>query len=246
MGLERGKGIVSTKDITSPSALLFVDALGETLPFRNSFTFKELSDFCRREGVMHLAGTDQLSEDSLLKIAKKISVITNDNIRIIPEPLKKTSGNRTPLSKIDMEVAHHVADESTCGRCNAKTDYRLYCDACRKKGDVLFGKPSPYKEKRPKKTKIHMGALVLLPTGEKVHVVDKKGSRYVGVDDNFLAYEFVFRDAVEVHNLDDPITVIAYDRCPICGESMLGNKNKCVVCGYERDIPSVDWGGLSD
>jgi hypothetical protein len=259
--------------VTSPSALLFVDALGETIPFKRTFTFKELSDFCRREGVMHLAGSDKLTGDELLSIADKINTVTNGHIRVAPEPLKKT-GNRFPLSKIDMEIAHQVTG-STCRKCEAQTDHRLYCDSCREKtADILFGAPGPQRSRRKPwmrpvdpetgkpqdlgkpqaSNRIDVGARVLLSEGTQVHVVDKYSSRIVGVDDDFLVYHFTTKDAVEVHNLDDPIIEkTASESCPICGEEMYDYDKKCRVCKYHRDVPSdkweegkIDWGGMGD
>lgn len=250
-----GGSTVNKNDVTSPSALLFVDALGETLPFKSSFTYKELSDFCRREGIINLAGVDNLTERELLSIARKISTVTNGHVKINPEPLRKTSKNRTPLSKVDMEVADYMANVSKCRRCQAKTDYRLYCDDCRKiTAEILHGKPSPHKPKIKEKKDIKMGAQVSLKDGSQVHVVEKNGSNYVGMADDFSIYSFVESDVVKVNNLDDPIfDKTAYTHCPVCGEEMREYDQKCRVCKYNRDVPAhkwdeaeIDWGGMGD
>ena len=237
-------------DVASPTAVIFVDALGETLPWKSSFSFKELSDFCHREGVVHLAGKNSLSETELLTIAKKIEIITKGHIAITSKPLQKTARNRTPLSKIDMDVAHHVAnyDETFCERCGTRTPLTKFCDGCRDiQADVLFGKPSlPEYKRKKKKQSIDLGAAVVLHNGARVHVVEKNGATYVGVDDAFDTHTFSLHEAVEVNNLTDPIEKQANDSCPVCGEPMMARIAKCNVCGYDREVTAegINWGGI--
>lgn len=230
-------------DVTSPAALLFVDAVGETLPSKASFTFKELCDFCHREGVNGLIDQQgALASDTLITIARKIAAITKGHIIIEPRP--RTGRQRMPLSRVDMDVADHVAKSETgsCRKCGTTTDHLLYCETCRKvTADMLFGAPSPPRpnkkhvlEEKKKHNPIEIGASVVLETGLKVHVVATTGPMYIGVDDELNTHEFSKHQATDIRNLTDAVTIkIAKDHCPMCGEETRYDSEKCTTCGSD-------------
>lgn len=213
----------SRNDVTVPAALIFIDAMGDTIPFKSSFTFKELSDFCLREGVTFLAG-DTFSEAELIKIAQHVATITNNHVQIETKTTK-TAG-REPLSSIDLSVAVESA-ERECRKCRAKiASYRVFCDPCSQR----LGESRSQKEKKV----IAMYANVTLKDGANLHVVEITGDDFIGVDDFFEARAFKFADAAVIHNLDDDLRSVEASRCDRCGEEVFQFSSKCANCGYTR------------
>lgn len=94
------------KDIAVPVSVMFLDALGRQLPYKASFTYKELSDFCQREGVNFLAGRETLDEPTLLRVAGFVQKMSGGNVTIQAGPT--TGGERSPLAAEDVRMAEHV------------------------------------------------------------------------------------------------------------------------------------------
>ena len=215
----------TTDDVTIPTALIFIDALGDTLPFKPSFTFKELSDFCHREGV-NVIQPAPLTEIDLLKIAEHVALLTNNHIEIIAKPTKTAS--RDPLSAVDLGVAERAANRvKQCRRCTARiAPHRIYCDGCQSEG--------PQGEK-----KIGMYAYVTLKDGTNLHVVDFEDQSIVGVDDFFNARGFAAHDVATLHNMDDDLRTIEAARCSMCGEETYAFASKCANCGSPNGSPQA-------
>lgn len=209
------------KDITVPAALIFIDGLGDTLPFKASFTFKELSDFYHREGASVLAG--EPSEENLIEIAEHIALLTNNHVNIEARPT--VAATRQPLSAVDL----HVASESAvreCRRCQAKiASYRIFCDECQHAAKAIGIK---------KEARINMYAHVVLADGTALHVVEITGDTYTGVDDSFTARTFTASEAATIHNLDDDLRTVEASQCNMCGEEVYEFSPKCANCGYAR------------
>jgi hypothetical protein len=205
-------------DVTVPAALIFIDAMGDTIPFKSSFTFKELSDFCLREGVTLLAG-DTFSEADLIKIAQHVAAITSNHVQIETKTTK--SAGREPLSAIDLSVAVE-SSERECRKCRAKiASYRIFCDPCSQR----IGESLNHTEKK---------SIAMLKDGANLHVVEIAGEEYVGVDDFFEAHAFKASDAVVIHNLDDDLRSVEASKCDRCGEEVFQFSSKCANCGYTR------------
>lgn len=210
----------TSDDITLPTALIFIDGLGDTLPFKTSFTFKELSDFCMREGINTVA-SQPVTEDDLVKIAEHIALLTHDHVKIEARPTRTAS--RAPLSAVDLSVVSGEA-ERECRRCQAKiASYRIFCDDC--------GKQSPPRTATKPDTVISMYAHVVLADGASLHVVEITGDHYVGVDDLFEARAFTSNEVTVAHNLDDDLRTIEASQCEMCGEDMYEFASKCANCG---------------
>lgn len=208
---------LASRDVTVPAALIFIDAMGDTLPFKSSFTFKELSDFCRKEGVDILA-EKPLTESDLVKIAENVSALTNNHVEIVAKPTK--TANRSPLSTVDLGVAEKTA-ERQCRRCPMKiASYRIFCDECQGLGP-----------KSPVSVKIGMYSYVTLKDGTSLHVVDFEGEKFIGVDDFFNAHEFAAHDAKAIHNMEDDLRTVEASRCDSCGEEVYAFSSKCANCG---------------
>lgn len=93
---------MATSDgIHDVAASLFVDALGRGLPLREHFSFKDLCDFLRKEGVF---GLDDLDSQDLVKIASVVGNMTEGNVKISAEPVVTTT-TRTPLSSVDLRIS---------------------------------------------------------------------------------------------------------------------------------------------
>lgn len=174
---------METNDISVPAALIFIDSLGSTLPFKSSFTFKELTTFCHREGIATLAERE-LVEDDLLKIAHIVTGVTNGGIHITAGPTD--SGSRMPLSKIDLRVA----GKELLSPPQKKTAT-----------EESLTTPSPVVPSGP----LTMFANVILKNGIDVHVVELRGKTIIGVDNHFAAHEFEEQDIARYANLDDPL-----------------------------------------
>jgi ferredoxin len=208
----------SRNDVTVPAALIFIDGLGDTLPFKSSFTFKELSDFCHREGVILLSG-ETLTDTELIRIAENVAVLTNNHVQIEPKPT--VTADRSPLSAIDLSVASK-SGEKTCRRCETKiAGYRLFCDEHRQQPG----------EKTDKQA-IEMYANVTLRNGANVHVVEITGEQYIGMDELFVAHDFTAADAAVVHNLTEDLRTVEASRCDMCGEERFAFAAKCPNCGH--------------
>lgn len=228
-------------DVTIPAALIFIDALGDTLPFKSSFTFKELNDFCLREGVSALAGTP-LIETDLIKIAENIQMMTANHVQVSAEPTH--TATRAPLSMVDLNVAERKSSTvPECRRCgNMTRNGRLLCEDC---SDVVGarvnaikpGIPGTLIEEGPQSPvgpPIQLYAYVTLSDGARLHVVDIDGDQYVGVDDRFASRTFLTTEACQIHNLDDDIRTLQASQCDMCGEEMFEFAPKCANCGQAR------------
>ena len=206
--------------LATPVALIFIDALGNTLPFKTSFTFKELNDFCHREGVTTISESPLTGAD-LIKIAESVAHLTNNHIEIKEEPTR--TGDRTPLSSVDLGVAQRRSSARTCRRCPAIiSSSRILCDDCRR--GIAAAREEVSKP-------IALYANVTLKDGARLHVVDIQGESYVGVDDLFEPRVFSASEAEAIHNLDDDIHTVKSARCSMCGEDTESN-TKCSNCGY--------------
>jgi hypothetical protein len=92
--------VMTTKGLHEAAAALFVDSLGRDLPLRERFSYKELHDFLRREGIL---GLDQLDNRDLVKIGSMIERSTAGNVMVNAEPT--AAPTRTPISSIDLRVS---------------------------------------------------------------------------------------------------------------------------------------------
>jgi hypothetical protein len=211
------------RDISVPAALIFIDALGDTIPFKASFTFKELSDFCRREGVSVLAPTP-LTDADLIKIAENIGTITQNHVQIEAQPTRGV--DRDPISAVDLSVASKSADKQ-CMRCQAKiASYRIFCDDCR----IAGTKPGS----RDDKQAIRLYAHVTLRDGASLHVVEIGKETLVGVDDFFVPRDFTAAEVVVAHDLEDDLRTVEASSCDMCGEEVYDFSAKCANCGAPR------------
>lgn len=93
--------MATSSGIHDVAAALFVDALGRNLPMREHFSYKELHDFLRKEGVL---GLDELDGQDLVKIASTVGSMTKGNVKINATPVV-TATVRTPLSSVDLRVS---------------------------------------------------------------------------------------------------------------------------------------------
>lgn len=210
----------SKQDIAVPAALIFIDALGDTVPFKASFTFKELSDFCRREGVTLMAASP-LTDSDLMKIAEHVALLTNNHVTIEAKPTEAATG-RDPLSAVDLSVATKTAQRE-CRHCQAKiASYRIFCDACANPGS------------RNDKQAIRLYAHVTLRDGTALHVVEIGQDTLVGVDDLFVPRDFTAAEAVTIHNMDDDLRTVEASACNMCGEETYDFAPKCSNCGANR------------
>lgn len=204
---------IDGNDISVPAALIFIDSLGSTLPLKSAFTFKELSDFCRREGINHLAGKPTLSSEELLHVAEIVQVVTGGHITI--ESLPSEATTRTPLSAVDLSVA------------NVKSEVRTA--------------QAPRQPQRVARTTLSPGDITLysyvtLKNGTSVHVVECNAPTYIGMDDSMLPHTFVLKDAASVHHLDDAVDIHKIGmRCGTCGEHLFEFTKKCSSCGEVLD-----------
>lgn len=212
----------SRTDVASPAAVVFIDALGDTLPFKASFTFKELSDFCRREGVHSLADNEELSDGDLIQIAAHVGTLTNNHVRIEPEPT--VTAERSPLSIIDFNVAEEQSTvRHACKRCRGEVEStRLLCATCR----------TAVAARTDKTAAIELYAHVVLADGATVHVVEINGDHFVGVDDLFQATSFHEQEVKAVHNMSDDVRSIHASQCDVCGEEIFQYAAKCSNCGH--------------
>jgi hypothetical protein len=211
-------------DIATPAALIFIDALGDTLPFKQSFTFKELSDFCRREGVSVLSPTP-LTDGDLIKIAETVAALTQNHVQV--EAQATRGEERDPISAVDLSVASKSADKQ-CMRCQTKiASYRIFCDDCR----VAGTQPGSGNTKKA----IRLYAHVTLVDGASLHVVEIGKESLVGVDDFFVPRDFTAADVVTSHNMDDDLRVVEASACGMCGEERYAFAGKCANCGYAGD-----------
>lgn len=214
-------------DVTVPAALIFIDALGDSLPFKQSFTFKELNDFCLREGVAALSD-GPMGESDLLKIAEHVELLTNHHIAVRTEPTVATS--RAPLSLVDLNVADRRSMTiQACKRCGDPAPAgRVLCGSCR---DHIAAQTQPA---RPLVAPIHLYAHVTLADGTRLHVVDIEGDRFIGVDDRFASQAFTAAEATHVVNMTDDIRTLQAARCETCGEEGFEFASKCANCGQPR------------
>jgi hypothetical protein len=212
----------STQDISTPAALIFIDALGDTLPFKESFTFKELSDFCRREGVSLLSPTP-LTDADLIKIASTVATITQNHVQIEVQPTK--GDERDPISAVDLSVASRSA-EKECRNCQAKiASYRIFCEDCR---TAMEQPPTTRKQA------IRLYAHITLTDGSSLHVVEIGKDKLIGVDDFFVPRDFTAAEAVTIHNLEDDLRTVEASACDMCGEEVYDFSAKCANCGATR------------
>lgn len=209
-------------DVAVPAALIFIDSLGSTLPFKNAFTFKELSDFCHREGINVLAGRDVVEED-LMQIAYIVEGVTNGHVKVAAGPIK--SGDRSPLSNVDLQVAHKVAQKE-CRRCGEPSGSFMLCQGCRDDIEIRHGQVqmAPVSQEP-----MQLYASATLRDGTEVHVVEVQGSKYVGVDDDFVAHEFEASEVRSYTNMDEALVKLGI--CTMCGEEL--TDPKCANCGNE-------------
>jgi hypothetical protein len=208
-------------DISGPAALIFIDALGDTLPFKASFTFKELSDFCRREGVSLLSPTP-LTDADLIKIAATVASLTQNHVQITAQPTK--GDVRDPFSAVDLSVASKSAVKE-CRNCQAKiASYRIFCEECR----------TAMEQGGVRKQAIRLYAHVTLVDGAALHVVEINDKSFVGVDDFFVPRDFTAAEAVTIHNLEDNLRTVEAAACDMCGEETYEFSPKCSNCGAPR------------
>lgn len=107
-------------DITKTAAMSFIDALGAQLPMQRSFTFKEVNDYCRREGITHLAGRDHFGADQLLAVGQHIERITRGHVTVRAEARK--TGARMPLSLVDLTVEdRRIAQQKATPKARTKS-----------------------------------------------------------------------------------------------------------------------------
>ena len=107
-------------EITNTAAVSFIDAMGHHLPMKRAFSFKEVSDYCRREGITHLAGRDHFTADELLDVGRHIERITRGHVTVRAEARK--TGVRTPLSLVDLTVEdRRIAKQRTEPKRAAKS-----------------------------------------------------------------------------------------------------------------------------
>lgn len=218
---------MASNDVSVPAALIFIDSLGSTLPFRNRFTFKELSDFCYREGVIGLS-ENGVSEPDLMKIAYLVEGITGGHVKIVAGPTP--SGVRSPLSKIDLKIANRKA-QNECKKCGEPSGVSLLCHGCTE--EIEFkrqAKETPQVPQEPQFVEpMKLYAHATLEDGTEVHVVEIHGDRCTGVDDEFVAHEFRVNEVREFVNMDEPL--IRLGSCNMCGEDLFDPI--CGNCGNE-------------
>lgn len=215
--------LATKQDITVPAALIFIDSLGDTIPFKRSFTFKELSDFCHREGI-NLLASKPLDETELLVIAENIAAMTQNHVQIEARPTKTAA--RAPLSSIDLNVAGQSAKKA-CRECDTPiAANRLFCNPCQKQRYAAIEGPIPQADKS-----IHLYAHVTLHDGAALHVVEVSEAGFIGVDDLFQARHFTAREAATVHNMEEDLRSVEAARCDTCGEENFAFSTKCATCG---------------
>jgi len=211
----------NASDISIPAALIFIDALGENLPFRSRFTFKELNDFVLREGISSLA-QESIAEPDLMKIAYLIEGITNGHVKIVAGPTPSTV--RSPLSKIDLEISNRKAHVNSCKRCGQASGSGMLCQACTT--DIECKREAQEKvvdHSEPMQIYAH----ATLTDGTDVHVIEIKGDRYIGIDDGFFAHEFAASEVDSYVNMDESIAKIGM--CGMCGAEL--EDSRCTNCG---------------
>lgn len=206
-------------DASIPAAIIFIDSLGTTLPFRNRFTYKELDDFCKKEGIAGIA--DGVSEPDLIKIAYFVEGITNGHVKIVAGPTE--SKVRSPLSKLDMNIAHRKA-ENECKRCGDPSGEKMLCEGCTQ--TIEFNRHAA-ETVRPSVEPIRLFAHAQLQDGTAVHVVEIRGERFIGVDDDFIAHEFGTTEVRQYTNMEEPLT--RYGSCGLCGTDLFDPV--CANCG---------------
>lgn len=87
------------------AALSFLDAIGTVLALKERYTFRELAEYCRSEGILRLANND-ISPEVYIAIAQDISELSEGHIQVLPQATPSvTLATRTPLSFVDMGVA---------------------------------------------------------------------------------------------------------------------------------------------
>jgi|GEM_PF-5546275 len=207
-------------DASIPAAIIFIDSLGTTLPFRNRFTFKELDDFCKKEGIAGISN-GEVSEPDLIKIAYFVEGITNGHVKIVAGPTE--SKVRSPLSKIDLHIAHRKA-ENECKRCGDPSGDKMLCEGCTQ---AIEFKRQAAETVRDSVEPIRLFAHAQLKDGPLVHVVEIRGDRYIGVDDDFVAHEFKTSEVNNYTNMEEPL--MRYGSCDLCGTEKFDPT--CANCG---------------
>lgn len=123
-----------TDDLVQTYAALFIDAIGKTLPFKETFSFHELHAFCRREG-MQLLSLDHLPADTYERIAQRVADITNNAINITPQYTKSES-LRHPISAIDL-LSERSAFVNTQHKKTEQHGIRLFAHVKLSTGDIV-------------------------------------------------------------------------------------------------------------
>jgi hypothetical protein len=177
-------------DSSVPTALIFLDSLGSTLPFKDRFTFKELSDFCHREGIVGL--TEQEQPD-LKKVAYLVEGITKGHIKIVAGPMENPAQTRRPISKVDLDMGQKV--QNAVATKHAPTT-------------------KPANSLGPMKLYAH----ATLHDGTSLHVIEIHDDTCIGVDDDFVAHEFSPSEVRHYVNMDEPL--VRLGTCRVCGEDL--------------------------
>lgn len=211
---------MAVNDTSIPAALIFIDALGDTLPFKRQFTYKELNDFVHREGVAGLAG-HEVAEPDLMKIGYIIEGVTNGHIRVVAGPTE--SGSRSPLSKIDLRVAK-ASRNKECHRCGVTIKTGGLCQPCRDDID-----PEPV-EAETRQAPMQIYASATLRDGTTVQIVEAGKEKYIGLDDDFVAHEFDMNEVAHYANLDMPLQKLG--DCTLCGSPVVATA--CDNCETEQ------------
>lgn len=213
-------------DTTISASRIFIDSLGTSLPFKQSFTYKELNDFCRREGLHVLAEKDTLSDEELMEISHLVHEGTGGKVSIHAEPLNVEGASRSPLSVVDLSIVQKNGVNRVCKRCGENSGPKTFCNVCYTVAHRNM------KLEHQAKLPIGLYAHVTLKNGERVHVVEMNGNNYVGVDDEFMVRHFKGADVKAYTNLEEELDTALMIRCGMCGEESSANKDFCANCSY--------------
>lgn len=246
------------------AALSFLDALGTIVTLKKRYSFRELAEYCRSEGILRLADNN-ISPEEYIAIAQEVAELSEGHIQVLPQATPSiTLATRTPLSFVDMGVATVKMSRDavkwetckacggsgrmhgTCRVCNGSGRNRgKTCNECEGTGKLTgpcwtcggMGQKRKSKEAERRIVPIQIDAQVKLLDGTDLQVVAIHGEQYLGIDANLNEHEFTVDEVETVANLDDRAAEVVTSKCKQCGESNSPWNKVCAICEMPLDFP---------
>lgn len=253
------------KSLARTAALSFLDAIGTIVALKNQFSFRELAEYCRSEGILKIADNN-ITPEQYIEMSQEIHALSGGHVTITPQATPNVLLTaRAPLSTIDLEVANVsmklLADKwQTCSACGGSGRMHGPCTACNGSGSkrgkscsecggsgklsgpcwTCSGMGQKRKVKKASAavdpTAIKLDAQVTLHDGTELQVVAIRPSGFEGIDESLASREFCASDVAAVVNLSDPAAKGDITKCGLCGEKNVQGSTECTVCEAPLEI----------